>query len=245
VEVGEVTGDGKGMASADGLLEVIVLSVDDARAAERGGAGRLEIVRDLDREGLTPAFDLVARIVAAVSIPVRVMLRAREPFDGHAEGDLGALADAAVRFSTLGVDGFVTGFLKGGAVDLNALGRVLAGVPGSRVTFHRAFEAAADAGAAVESLKLVSLVDRVLATGGTGAWPGRAERLERLARQARPRIIPVAAAGVDEAGIKYLRDRTSLREFHVGRAARDEARVDRPVSAARVAALARAVAGLA
>jgi copper homeostasis protein len=36
------------------LLEVIVLSVEDARAAEEGGADRLEVVRDIHLGGLTP-----------------------------------------------------------------------------------------------------------------------------------------------------------------------------------------------
>ena len=35
------------------LLEVITCSVKDAQEAERGGAGRLEVVRDL-HGGLTP-----------------------------------------------------------------------------------------------------------------------------------------------------------------------------------------------
>jgi copper homeostasis protein len=36
------------------MLEVIACSVADAVAAERGGADRLELVRDLNVGGLTP-----------------------------------------------------------------------------------------------------------------------------------------------------------------------------------------------
>jgi copper homeostasis protein CutC len=57
------------------VLEVIVTSLDDAIEAERGGATRLEVVRDLDRGGLTPSLGLVHDIVAAVRIPIRVMVR--------------------------------------------------------------------------------------------------------------------------------------------------------------------------
>ncbi|MBZ5592386.1 MAG: hypothetical protein LAP39_09125 [Acidobacteriia bacterium] len=63
------------------LLEVIACSVADAVAAERGGAGRLEIVRALEAGGLTPLLSLVKEIVAAVSIPVRVMLRENPGFE--------------------------------------------------------------------------------------------------------------------------------------------------------------------
>jgi copper homeostasis protein len=41
------------------LIEVIACSVADAIEAERGGAGRLEIVTDFSRGGLTPPVELV------------------------------------------------------------------------------------------------------------------------------------------------------------------------------------------
>ena len=47
----------------------------EAQAAERGGADRLELVRDLDVGGLSPSLDIVAEVLATSSIPVRVMLR--------------------------------------------------------------------------------------------------------------------------------------------------------------------------
>ncbi len=36
------------------LLEVIALTADDARAAEDGGADRIEVVADMAADGLTP-----------------------------------------------------------------------------------------------------------------------------------------------------------------------------------------------
>ncbi len=62
------------------ILEVIVCSVADAVAAERGGANRLEIISHYEAGGLTPALELVREITVTVSIPARVMLRETEPF---------------------------------------------------------------------------------------------------------------------------------------------------------------------
>src|SRR5438105_1821049 len=56
------------------LLEVIVQSVEDARAAARGGADRLEVVRAIRDGGLTPPVALVRAIAAAVALPLRVMI---------------------------------------------------------------------------------------------------------------------------------------------------------------------------
>jgi copper homeostasis protein len=46
------------------LLEVIACSADDAVAAEQGGAGGLEIVRDLELGGLTPPLSVVHQVVS-------------------------------------------------------------------------------------------------------------------------------------------------------------------------------------
>ena len=62
------------------VVEVIACSVSDAIEAQRGGAGRLEIIRDLQRGGLTPPLELVRDILEAVTIPVRVMLRGSESY---------------------------------------------------------------------------------------------------------------------------------------------------------------------
>ncbi|MEY7981074.1 copper homeostasis protein CutC, partial [Streptomyces pilosus] len=47
------------------VLEVIALDVEDAVAAQAGGADRLELVTDMAADGLTPAAATVAGIRAA------------------------------------------------------------------------------------------------------------------------------------------------------------------------------------
>ena len=61
-------------------LEVIACSLEDALAAESGGADRLELCSRLDLSGLTPPLEVVTAIVKAVRIPVRVMIRAEDSF---------------------------------------------------------------------------------------------------------------------------------------------------------------------
>ena len=99
------------------LLEVIVSSVEDALEAERGGAGRLEIVRNLELGGLTPSFETVQEICQRVALPVRVMLRCSE---SHIPGphEVEMLSRQAEALAALGVDGVVLGFLREHHVDV-------------------------------------------------------------------------------------------------------------------------------
>jgi copper homeostasis protein len=237
-----VTGPASGRANpaapAEPLLEVIACTVDDAVAAERGGAHRLELVRDLGRGGLTPPPALVADVVRAVRIPVRVMIREDEPFvvgDAHV---IQALCDAARAIGRLGVDGLVLGFLdRSGSVDEGLLGRVLGEAPGVPATFHRAFEEVADQVAALEALARWPQVDRVLVNGGSGSAHERLAALSALAALAPPGIRVLSAVGSDGDLLAGVWAEPSLGEAHVGRAARDPEAVDAPVSAARVRGL--------
>ncbi|MEP6919373.1 MAG: copper homeostasis protein CutC [Acidobacteriota bacterium] len=230
------------------LLEVIVQSVADAVAAEAGGAGRLEVVREIERGGLTPSVDLVHEIRSATALPLRVMVRENDGFE-VGPGELPTLRDAARRLEDAGVDGIVIGFARAGALVLDDLARVLAAAPGVRATFHRAFDSLSDPLAAIDALLSIDQVDRVLTSGGDGTAAQRVERLRDYA--VRPgttdpspqgtgsvsspsRLTIIAGGGVTEEMVSLLACAGAIREVHVGRAAREGEDPSAAVSAVRV-----------
>jgi len=219
------------------ILEVIACSLADAIEAEQGGAGRLEIVSELRCGGLTPPFDLVGEIRQRVDIPLRVMLRENDGFGVSDESEIDRLCAAAERFAALEVDGFVLGFLKDGEVDVALTQRVLAQAPDTRATFHHAFEAARDKSSALSAIKRLPQVDRVLSHGGTDGFHSRVQRLGQYQRMSAPELIIVAGGGINDNAISQISRETSIREFHVGRAARSQFQVDGRVQASLVRAL--------
>jgi copper homeostasis protein len=220
------------------LLEVIVTTLADALAAERGGAGRLELVRDLARGGMTPDPALVEAVTARVGIPVRVMVRETE---SHAVTDaptLERLRDQARRIARLPVDGLVLGFAREGRPDLDATAHVLSGAPGLRATFHRAFDEVTDQAAGLTALAQLPQIDRVLLSGGTGDWTTGVPRLAGLAALAPRGITLIAGYGVEAGAIAALQAARVLCEVHVGRAARKPPVQEAPVDDACVRELA-------
>jgi copper homeostasis protein len=216
-------------------LEVIATSIEDALAAEQGGAGRIELVRDLRRGGLTPPLELVQAVLGRVRIPVRVMIREADGYAAGGRADIEQLAATAGRMASLGVDGLVFGFLRGGRVDEAAMEAVAGAIGSSRATFHRAFDDLPDAAAALQRLTRWPTVDRVLTSGGSGDWSRRCERMRRWAAVTSA-IGILAGGGVDLAAVRVLAA-AGHREAHVGRAARVPATVDGQVSSDNVARL--------
>lgn len=219
------------------LLEVIACSVKDAVEAEKGGAHRLEVVRDLQVGGLTPPWELVREIKSAVVLPLRVMLRESVGFEVSGADEVDRLCQAAKRFASFGVDGFVLGFLKDSEIDVALTEHVLACAPEMRATFHHAFEDARDKLRALSELKRLPQIDRVLSHGGTDDLESRVQRLAEYEKAAGRELTIVAGGGIDGDAIVRIGRETQILEFHVGRAARDQFQVDRDVQAVRVAGL--------
>jgi copper homeostasis protein len=219
------------------VLEVIACSVADAVAAENGGAGRLEVVRAPEAGGLTPPISLVKEIAAAVSIPVRVMLRENDRFEIADRQELAKLGYSASELAALEIDGVVLGFLQGRSLDLAATQQILSCAPHLKATFHRAFEELENQQAAIASLKTVPQFDRILVS------PSRISDLKQLVENAAPELIIVAGGGIGRANIRPLCESATIREFHVGRAARHYGDIRRPVDAALVQELAALVSG--
>ncbi len=202
---------------------MIALDENDAIAAEKGGAARLEIVSSMESDGLTPKAETVDRILATVDLPVRVMLR---PHDGFAigSGELSRLVEKTARFAELGAEGFVCGFLdERGELDTDAMAELLPAMGGRPWTLHRAFDHCRNREAALASAASLGGCDTLLTAGSPAGLTEGCEVVCDLAGAPAPPEAPkimaggglmpdlvgrLAAAGVDA--------------FHIGSAARED-----------------------
>ena len=219
------------------ILEVIVQSVADARAAAAGGADRLEVVREIERDGLTPSLDLVRAIQAEGALPLRVMVRESDGFGVSDAEELRRLQRTFGILADLGVHGAVVGFARDGRLDLENIAAVLSSAPTLAVTLHRAFDTVADPRAAIDEALGFPQIDRILTSGGDGDWATRCRRFSEYAAHAGSRITFLPGGGVDEAALKVLAASGCVGEAHVGKAAREPEVATAPVSTARVRGL--------
>jgi copper homeostasis protein len=225
------------MQQVQKVLEVIACSAEDAIEAESGGANRVELVRALAMGGFTPDLTIVQQVVAAVKIPVRVMIRESDATTVYSAEEFRLIEDRLRRIRELPLEGIVVGFVRKGVIETDKLERIIKIVPTWRITFHRAFEHVNDTKEALHILKQFPQVDRVLTRGCDGDGVARRRCLEERQAEAGPEITIIAAGGPEEKTLRLLGGSEVIREVHVGRAARMPAVHNGLVRRARVAAV--------
>ena len=197
------------------LVEACVDSVESALAAERGGAMRLELCAALHDGGTTPSAGMIDAVVHAVRIPVCVLVRPRGGDFVYSRAERAVIDGDVATAASLGAAGIVAGFLDArGAVDEEATRALVRQAGGLSVTFHRAFDLAANLHTSLETLVRCG-VARVLTSGGAGVAANGLTQLAALVDRARDRIGVMAGGGVREENVAAVVRTTAVREVHV------------------------------
>lgn len=97
------------MPASSILLEVIATTIGDARAAARAGADRIELVTAISEGGLTPSVGVIEAVVAAVPIPVNVIVRPHSRSFSYDASELAAIARDVRAAVAAGANGIVFG----------------------------------------------------------------------------------------------------------------------------------------
>lgn len=197
------------------IVEACVDSVESALAAERGGAGRLELCDALFDGGTTPSAGMIAACRERVAIPMFVIIRPRGGGFIYSDAELDVMRRDIVAARALGADGVVIGALEdAGTVHAEHVRMLVDAAGDLPVTFHRAFDFAPDLGTALETL-IASGVRRVLTSGGAPTAREGIPALASLVRQAGDRLVVMAGGGVKEENVQEIIAETGVQEVHV------------------------------
>lgn len=198
------------------LLEISVETLEGAMTAERGGADRIELCGDLSAGGVTPDTNLLRAVRARVRIPIFSMVRPRAGDFVYSGAEFSEMKRSIADAKESGMDGVVLGLLtKNHRVDVERTRELVEFAKPLPVTYHRAFDEAADLHQALEEV-IQSGAKRILTSGGAKSALEGASVLADLIGAAGDRIIIVPGAGISAANIRQIAERTKGREFHSG-----------------------------
>ena len=197
------------------LLEVVVETVADARAAVRAGASRLELCVDLADGGTTPPSALIREVVAAVNVPVFAMIRPRAGNFLYSASELDLMARQTGEAIACGAAGLVLGVLQPDRrVDISTTRALVDGAGGRPVTFHRAFDETPQLESALDDL-IEAGVARVLTSGGAADAVDGSACLAALVGKGGDRIVVLAGGGVRARNVAAIVRATGVREVHM------------------------------
>ena len=200
------------------LLEVCVDSLASARAAQAGGADRLEFCSALAVGGLSPYPELLRQIKAECSLPVRCLMRPRAGDFLYTKDEIDLLCAQIHTLRDTGADGFVIGALTpDGALDKPAMAQLLDACGDKPVTLHRCIDVSCDL---VETYRDAATlgIDTVLTSGGAASCRQGTAALAKMLTLRNELQGPevLIGAGVSAAVITELRAALpGARAFHL------------------------------
>ncbi|HTQ96025.1 MAG TPA: copper homeostasis protein CutC [Candidatus Acidoferrum sp.] len=198
------------------ILEITVESLDNALAAERAGADRIELCAELLHGGITPSLDAMRAIHDEVEIPIFPIVRPRKGDFSYSEKEFAAMKHTIDNARDLGMDGVVFGILlPDGRVDVERTTELVEWAKPLEVTFHRAFDQSADLFQSLSDV-IATGASRILTSGGAAIAPKAVQTLQKLVSEAGDRIVVMPGSGLDASNIAEIAAKTRAKEFHSG-----------------------------
>jgi copper homeostasis protein len=195
-------------------LEICSFDLLSALIAQEAGAHRIELCAGPAEGGTTPGPGLIRAARERIHIDVYPIIRPRGGDFLYTEEEFDIMMKEVAYCKQVGCNGVVIGLLNAdGAIDKKRTARLVDIAYPLGVTFHRAFDWAANPFEAMEDIISVGC-ERILTSGQRPTAPEGAELINQLVRQADDRIIIMPGSGIRADNIAALAESTDASEFH-------------------------------
>lgn len=197
------------------IKEACVETLEQAIQAEKNGAHRIELCGRLDLGGITPDYPLIESCLKQLSIPTKVMIRARGGNFVYTEAEVKTMLEQIEVCKKLGVEEYVMGTLhEDNTIDIDLLSRLSANVGNAPITFHKAIDEVPDFKAAINSLKNISNIKYILTSGLAETAAQGIEVLKEMIEIGGDEIEVIVAGKVTDKNIEMLHTAVNAKEYH-------------------------------
>jgi copper homeostasis protein len=196
------------------FFELCVESLEAGRAAEAGGADRIELCSELERGGITPSAALTIGKLHSLGIPVHVLIRPRDGDFCYSAEEFDRMRQQIEQSKRAGASGVALGVLLGDRrVDVERTRALVELARPMAVTFHRAFDETPDLNESLERV-IETGADSLLTSGGAADVLSGAELIGNLRRQAGGRIQIIAGGGLRLESLVEVVRRAGIYSLH-------------------------------
>ena len=189
-------------------------SVAGVRAAREAGAQRVELCADLLEGGITPSLGAIRQARTVAGIDLNVMIRPRGGDFLFNEDEFATMRADIEAAKAEGANGIVIGLLTAaGEIDVGRTRELVTLARPLSVTFHRAFDVAAEPFRALETLIELG-VDRVLTSGQEANVLEGLPLIVELTKRAGDRIVIMPGGGITARNVERIVAAAQPREIH-------------------------------
>ena len=193
------------------IIEVCAESYEYAVKAEKAGADRIELCKDLHLDGLTPDYECAKRTIDTLNIPVFILIRPRDGDFIYSDKEFELMKQDIVKFKEMGCKGIVSGVLNDdNSIDIERTQELVELSKPLEFTFHRAFDIVSDPLKEIENLIRMG-VDRILTSGQKNKAIEGLYLLEKLNNISKKRIVIMPGSGISNTNFKKF---NSFNEIH-------------------------------
>ena len=184
------------------IIEVCAESYEYAVKAEKAGADRIELCKDLHLDGLTPDYESSKRTIDTLDIPVFILIRPRGGDFIYSHEEFELMKRDILKFKKMGCKGIVSGILKDdNSIDNERTKELVELSRPLEFTFHRAFDIVKDPVEEIENLIKMG-IDRVLTSGQKEKAIDGLDLLEQLNNISNNRIVIMPGSGISKNNLK-------------------------------------------
>lgn len=196
------------------LLEIAANSFPSCKAAQEGGADRIELFENLGEGGCTPSYGMLALVKEKINIPVYVMIRPRGGDFIYSDDEFEIMQRDVELCKQLSFPGVVFGMLDAhGGVDAARCKNLLSACGDMKVTFHRAFDRSKDLHQSIRQIIDLGF-ERVLTSGGEPDVEKGKNLVKELQCEYGKDIIIMPGSGVTSANARAIVDHCQVHEIH-------------------------------
>jgi copper homeostasis protein len=197
------------------IKEACVESTDQAVNAERNGANRIELCKNLDLDGLTPEVNVIQSTMKSVNIPVKVMIRPRPGNFIYSHDEIKSMEQDIDLCKKLNVPEVVIGILTSrGNIDTIIAKRLASRAYPMAITFHKAIDQTEDILYELDRLSRIQEISSILTSGGEKTAIKGQSMLRKIIDQYGKRFTIIAAGSVTHENFDEIHGLINAREYH-------------------------------
>ncbi len=225
-------------------LEVIVDTVEDAIAAEKGGATQIAILSHYPSTGITPSFGMVVRIREITKIPILILICPHTRSYIPSAEDLNTCLYDIKAFRGLGINDFLLGFIdQSNNLNMQIVKRIQQEFENIHLHSRTLWEFSRDIEKNVETA--IELGFLSMRTSGNYAINSlnnsdnskTIQNLSHIKEIANNRIEILLTGGITETNFETIVRKTNILNLQIGRGVRTPNNSYSPVDSSKVAAI--------